>query len=168
MIHAFRIDERLIHGQVIATWLKTLGTTHLIVASDEAAEDERRQKALKLALPSNVKCLIRKVNDAVTVLKDPRCEKMNILLIAGSPQDALRLMHKLPEISEINLANYGSITKPEVKDKVCISKMVYLDQEDADAVNELLHMGKVIFTQKTPQDSRKMVNRIRCERGEGK
>ena len=35
MIKAFRIDERLIHGQVIATWLKTLGTTHLIVADDE-------------------------------------------------------------------------------------------------------------------------------------
>ena len=55
MIKAFRIDERLIHGQVIATWLKTLGTTHLIVADDEAAGDEMRQRTLKLALPANVK-----------------------------------------------------------------------------------------------------------------
>ena len=35
MIETFRIDERLIHGQVIATWLKTLGITHLIVANDD-------------------------------------------------------------------------------------------------------------------------------------
>lgn len=55
MIVGFRIDERLIHGQVIATWLKTLGVTHLIVASDEVAADPQRQTILKVVLPQNVK-----------------------------------------------------------------------------------------------------------------
>lgn len=160
MIKTFRIDERLIHGQVIATWLKTLGITHLIVADDEAAGDEMRQKTLKLALPANVKCLIKGVGDAIKILQDPRCGKMNILLIVGNPQNALKLVREIPEIPEINLANYGSITKPEVKDKVSISKMVYLDQEDIKVVNQLIDTGKVVFTQKTPQEPKKVIGKI--------
>ena len=160
MIKAFRIDERLIHGQVIATWLKTLGTTHLIVADDEAAGDEMRQRTLKLALPANVKCLIKGVDDAVKILEDPRCGKMNILLITGDPQNAGKLVQAGPEIPDINLANYGSITKPEGKDKISISKMVYLDKEDVQAVNELINTGKTVFTQKTPQDPKKVIGRL--------
>ena len=83
MIATFRIDERLIHGQVIATWLKTLGITHLIVANDECANNPKQQAVLKMAVPSNVKCLIKGVDDVIRILKDPRCDKMTIMLICG-------------------------------------------------------------------------------------
>ncbi|MEA5017574.1 MAG: PTS sugar transporter subunit IIB [Erysipelotrichaceae bacterium] len=160
MIVAFRIDERLIHGQIIATWLKTLGVTHLIVANDEVSCDISRQTALKMVLPSNVKCLIKSVDEVVTVLNDPRCESMRILLISGNPQDSCRLVERIPTIKEVNLANYGSITKPEIKSKINISPMVYLDQNDVDAVNQLINLGLKVFTQKTPSDHMKIITRI--------
>lgn len=160
MIKAFRIDERLIHGQVIATWLKTLGITHLIVANDEVAKDEMRQKTLKMVLPQGMKCLIKSVDDAIRVLNDARCQKMKIMLVAGTPQDGCKIVHHVAEISEVNLANYGSITKPDVKNKISISKMVYLDEEDVAAVQELIASGKTIFTQKTPSDLKKVINKI--------
>jgi mannose/fructose/N-acetylgalactosamine-specific phosphotransferase system component IIB len=160
MIKAFRIDERLIHGQVITTWLKILGVTHLIVADDDVAKDEVRQKTLKMVLPSDLKCLIKSVDAAARALKDPRCESMKILLITGSPQSALKLLEANVDIPEINLANYGSITKPDVKNKVSISKMVYLDKDDVAATNKLIESGKAVFTQKTPSDIRKIINKI--------
>lgn len=160
MLVAFRIDERLIHGQVIATWLKTLGVTHLIVANDEVALDTQRQVTLKMVLPKSVKCLIKNVDDVVRVLKDPRCESMKILLITGNPQDACRIVKQIPTIKEINLANYGSITKPEVKNKVSVSRMVYLDQNDVEATNQLITLGIKVFTQKTPSDPYKIISKI--------
>lgn len=160
MIKAFRIDERLIHGQVIATWLRTLGTTHLIVANDKAANDEIMKKTLKMVLPPELKCLIKTLDDVAKILNDPRCESMNILLIVGNPQDAYKIAGEVASIPEVNLANYGSITKPEVKNKVSISKMVYLDQDDITAVNGLIELGKTVFTQKTPSDSKKIINKI--------
>ena len=160
MISAFRIDERLIHGQVIATWLKTLGVSHLLVASDEIANDALRQDTLKMVLPQNLKCLIKGTNDIINILKDPRCQKMKILLIVGSPQDAVKLVEEIPEISEVNLANYGSITKPNIKDKVSISKMVYLDEDDIKSVNKIIELEKTVFTQKTPSDLKKNINVI--------
>jgi len=160
MIVAFRVDERLIHGQIIATWLKTLGVTHLIVANDEVAHDIPRQTALKIVLPQDIKCLIKSVEEVVTVLKDPRCESMKILLIVGNPQDAFRIAQEIPSIDEVNLANYGSITKPEIKDKVSVSRMVYLDQDDVEATNQLINLGLTVFTQKTPSDRSKIITKI--------
>ena len=160
MIVGFRIDERLIHGQVIATWLKTLGVTHLIVASDEVAADPKRQQILKVILPQNVKCLIKSVNDVIRGLKDPRCDSMRILLITGNPQDACQIAKEIPVLKEVNLANYGSITKPDVKDKISISPMVYLDQEDVKAANELINLGLKVYTQKTPSDPVKSIAKI--------
>ena len=113
-----------------------------------------------MVLPSNVKCLIKSVDEVVTVLNDPRCESMRILLISGNPQDSCRLVERIPTIKEVNLANYGSITKPEIKSKINISPMVYLDQNDVDAVNQLINLGLKVFTQKTPSDHMKIITRI--------
>lgn len=160
MIITFRIDERLIHGQVIATWLNSLGVTHLVVANDEAAKNEKQQKMLKLAVPSRVKCLIKGVDDVIKILKDPRCSSMRIMLIVGNPFDAEKLLENVSEITEVNLANYGSITKPNVKDKLVISPMVSLDHEDILAVNKIIDFGKPVFTQKTPVEQKKILKKL--------
>lgn len=160
MITTLRIDERLIHGQVIATWLKSLQISHIIVANDAASQDEMLQKTLKMVLPAEQKCLIKGVDDAVRILNDPRCEKMRILLIAANPADAYTLVNHVKSIPEVNMANYGSITKPDVKDKVTISNMVYLDPDDVEATNKLVETGITFFTQKTPSDSKKKISKI--------
>ncbi|MGN1344555.1 MAG: PTS sugar transporter subunit IIB [Traorella sp.] len=160
MIVTFRIDERLIHGQVIATWLNTLRITHLIVANDEAAGNQLQQQMLKLAVPAKVKCLIKGIKDVERILKDPRCETMRIMLIVGKPQDAIELLKNVSEINEVNLANYGSITKPDVPNKLTISPMVSLDSDDIEAVNEIIAFGKPVFTQKTPVEQKKVLKKI--------
>ena len=161
VISNFRIDERLIHGQVIATWLKTLGVTHLIVASDEVADDKVRQTTLKMVLPDDLKCLIKGVNQVTEILMDERAKNMKIMLITGTPQDALRIVEKVPEIREVNLANYGSIMKSEVKNKRTISKMVYLDDDDVVCTNKLNEKLNCVYTQKTPSDLKKIINIIK-------
>lgn len=165
MIVTCRIDERLIHGQIIATWLKSLSITHIVVANDAMAINEFGQKALKLAIPANVKCVIKSVNDAKDIVLDPRSESFRIMLITGNPEDALDLVKDIPsEINEINLANYGSITKPEIKNKATVSGMVYLDEEDIEVVNKLIESGKNVFTQKTPGDPKKVITRIKSKK----
>ena len=42
----FRVDNRLIHGQVIEGWLPYTGAAHLIVANDALAEDLLRQQIM--------------------------------------------------------------------------------------------------------------------------
>ena len=51
----FRIDNRLIHGQVIETWLPYTRATHLVVCNEELSHDQLRQQIMLLAVPSRIK-----------------------------------------------------------------------------------------------------------------
>ena len=42
----FRIDDRLIHGQIVASWIASLNCNRIIVADDKAAVDTFQQALL--------------------------------------------------------------------------------------------------------------------------
>lgn len=50
-----RVDNRLVHGQVIEAWLPYSGCSALIVANDELAGDLTRQMIMELAIPRSIK-----------------------------------------------------------------------------------------------------------------
>lgn len=49
-----RIDNRLIHGQIIETWLPYTGARSVLVANDELAADMMQQQIMSLAIPGNI------------------------------------------------------------------------------------------------------------------
>ena len=50
----FRVDNRLVHGQVIEGWLPYVAARHLVVANDAMARDDLRQQITLRAVPQNV------------------------------------------------------------------------------------------------------------------
>ena len=66
-----RIDERLIHGQVAASWTNNLNASRLMVVDDSAASDDIQKMALKMACPKTTKLSILSVEKAVARLNDP-------------------------------------------------------------------------------------------------
>ena len=96
MIKSLRIDERLIHGQVAMTWTKSLNLTGLIVASDEAATNEIQKMTLKMAAPSEIKTIICTVENAIAMLKDPRADKMRLMVITPTVADAVTIAKAPP------------------------------------------------------------------------
>ena len=66
----FRVDNRLIHGQVIEGWLPYTGAAHLIVANDALAEDLLRQQIMSLAIPHHVDVRFVPLKDLAGTLKE--------------------------------------------------------------------------------------------------
>jgi len=56
-----RIDNRLVHGQVIETWVPHLGAKSILVVNDELADDELRQEIMRLAIPGGIELLFTRV-----------------------------------------------------------------------------------------------------------
>ncbi|MBI5067067.1 MAG: PTS sugar transporter subunit IIB [Deltaproteobacteria bacterium] len=54
MIALVRVDNRLIHGQILETWLPALRARRVLVADDEAARSPLSRSALTLALPDDI------------------------------------------------------------------------------------------------------------------
>lgn len=59
MITLVRVDNRLIHGQVVEAWLPSLKVSRVVVADDEAASSPLVRAAMALAVPSAIEVQIQ-------------------------------------------------------------------------------------------------------------
>ena len=78
-IIAFRIDERLIHGQG-QLWIKALGVNTVIVANDSASEDSMQQTLMKAVVPKTIamrffSCLLYTSDHCLRSLYQPRYQE---------------------------------------------------------------------------------------------
>ena len=54
-VTVMRVDDRLIHGQIITRWIDYAEAKRILVVDDKAAGDSIQQMLLKLAVPSGIK-----------------------------------------------------------------------------------------------------------------
>ncbi|HEY6104451.1 MAG TPA: PTS sugar transporter subunit IIB, partial [Anaeromyxobacteraceae bacterium] len=54
MIALVRVDNRLLHGQVLEAWLPRLSARSVLVADDDAARSPLARAAMTLALPAEL------------------------------------------------------------------------------------------------------------------
>lgn len=114
----FRIDNRLVHGQVIEAWLPHVRAKMLIVANDDLAHDELRQEIMSLAVPSDVQFLCCTIEDATSVLRRALAAGLaqNVLMLFATCADA-RQAHEagLP----FSMVNIGNLHYGPGKEQVC-------------------------------------------------
>ncbi len=147
MIKLVRVDHRLIHGQVAFTWTKFLNTDCILIASDELLKDDLRIAGLKMAKPSNVKLVIKSIEDSVKALNSGVTDKYNLLILCESVRDVYRLAKEVKSIKEINLGG----TKSDDNRKN-ISKAVHVSEDDIKMIKELDSEGVNVFVQLVPDD----------------
>lgn len=145
MILKLRIDDRLLHGQVAYSWKSALGYNAIVIASDEAANDEMRKTTLKLCCPDGVKLATRTTQDAVVLLKNPKLEKMKVFVICPNPKTAYELLMKIDEKPIVNIGGMQSY-----EGKQLFSKAVYVDQSDVDYLDKIKDAGYQLEVQEVP------------------
>ena len=65
-----RVDDRLIHGQVMTAWMKLLPAKEILIADDKVAKDPFMTQVLTMAAPAGVKVKVYSVEEAAKALKD--------------------------------------------------------------------------------------------------
>lgn len=153
MISLFRIDERLIHGQIAIKWSRHTGVSHIVVANDAASESPLIQKTLRMAAPAGIKTAIKSVDDAIALLNDDRCKNLKILVLVNSPSDAVKVVNSVSDIPYINVGNYGRVApeKPG-KPRKAYGNNIYCDDEEIQEFRELLATGLKCEYQTTPEE----------------
>ncbi|EQF26139.1 PTS system sorbose subIIB component family protein [Clostridioides difficile CD160] len=147
MIKLVRVDHRLIHGQVAFTWTKFLSTDCILIASDELLKDELRMAGLRMAKPSNVKLVMKSIEDSVKALNSGVTDKYNLLILCESVEDVYRLAKEVKAIKSINLGGTKSADNREN-----ISKAVHVSKDDINMIKELDSEGVNVFVQLVPDD----------------
>jgi len=141
-----RIDDRLIHGQVVVKWLRTLGCKDVWVIDDELASDAFMQSVLRLAAPEGVRVQVVTVEDALHSLQ--RCPAgQHALLLLRSPQTALRLWNGGLLFSELNVGGLAAASE-----SIRLHKSVSANAEQLQALQTLAGLGVLVNVQMVPED----------------
>ena len=157
MIIMLRIDDRLLHGQVVFMWTKQLNIKGIIVANDELVTDPIQSLAMKLAVPEHLKLLIKTIDEAAKLINDPRAAGMNILVVMKNPIDAARLLQKIEDKSVIERVNIGNSGRIDKGDRMMMTKEVYVDAADIAAIEEILATGLPFEIQMIPTSNKVQV-----------
>lgn len=159
-IAALRVDDRLIHGQVAMTWTKHLKVNGIVVANDEAANDNTQKMALKMAVPAGIKVLIKPVDRAIQVLNDPRASKMRILVLTRNVKDALTVRKQIGEIEFLNIGNVGRFDGVDVSKKQLLSPTIMLTDDEVKYLRELAEIDPKTCMQQVPNDEKKLIKDV--------
>ena len=137
-IVAFRIDERLIHGQG-QLWIKALGANTVIVADDGASEDPMQQMLMKAVVPKTIAMRFFSVQHTCDVIMKASPQQ-TLFIVCKTPADALRLVKGGVPVKEINV---GNIHRAPGKEE--ISKYIALGEDDKAALRELRDSYGITF-----------------------
>jgi mannose/fructose/N-acetylgalactosamine-specific phosphotransferase system component IIB len=142
-----RVDNRLIHGQIMIAWSRKIKLDHIIVTNDKVAADPMQQTLLKAVAPQGRKVSVLSVKDCADYCRSPAAEKESIFVIAKTPEDVLGLMEAGMDIKEFNLGN--AAYEPNTRK---VSKTVYLTEPAAMAIKKLHDMGLRITSRMIPSE----------------
>ena len=142
-----RMDNRLIHGQILVSWKAHIPINHLIVTNDVVANDPLQKTILNAVAPIDAKVSILTVKDCVNYCNKPESSKEKIFIIAKLPEDGLALVKNGLKIETLNLGNQA-FTRGAKK----LSKSVYLTESGVKALKELHNMGVRITCRMMPTD----------------
>ena len=142
---ACRVDERLVHGQIMTSWAKYLKLRRIVVVDDQVAKDEFMATVLGMSAPAGISIDILSVADAASRVQNDKSDE-NAMLLFKRISAALELAKSLAgtsnELKELNLGNLGS-----VPGRTQITKNIFLSEEEKSEARELREMGVNVFLQ---------------------
>lgn len=103
-----RIDDRLIHGQVMTSWLNFTSANKIMVIDDQTAADPFMKTVLKNAVPGNVGLGVFTAEKAAARLKKGFKPDDKVIILVKYPKTILKLMKQGIEFDHLNIGGMGA------------------------------------------------------------
>ena len=143
-----RIDCRLIHGQVVETWVPHVNANLLIVANDDLYANPVLRSVMELAVPVGIRVRFCRLDEVVAAIADAdRAGDRSILLVSNAT-DAVRIRKDGAAFSLLNIGNLHF-----AEGKVQISPSVFFAPEDFEALRWFRSHGVSVCVKGTPFES---------------
>ena len=143
-----RVDDRLIHGEVVSVWLPSLKANTILIVDDGVAADTFNVRVIRSLAPAGVKVFVVTVDKAAERLVADGKPGENIIVLAKTPITFDRLVRAGVPLKEINLGGMGirGERRPFIKN-------VAASPEEVDAIERLRNQGVRVFYQLVPEQA---------------
>lgn len=144
-ITLYRIDDRLIHGQVVVGWGQPLNIRLLILVDDLVASSDWEKELYRMAVPPDVEVRFADVTTAIRdhakYAGDPRPG----LLLTGDISSMYRLVRGVKAIGSVNLG--GIHHRAGRSEKL---RYIFLTPDEERQLRELEAAGVEVTAQDVP------------------
>lgn len=142
-----RVDNRLVHGQILEAWVPFTKSSAIIVVDDQVANDFFRETVIKMAVPRDVEVIISNVEEFADHYKYRTGRGKKAIVLFSVIADALRAFQGGFAFDKLNIGNVYS----EECLKQC-SPSVMLDGEDIKIIRIFLDAGVTIDVRRVPRE----------------
>lgn len=145
-----RIDDRLIHGQVMTAWVQFTQATDVIIVDDRVAKDDFSKMVMKSSMPAKIGLTILDTKDAIQfLLGDPANSNEKIFILAKTPMTFLDLVNAKVDIKQLGIGGMGA--KPE---RTTFYRNISASQEERDCLVDIAKKGVDVFAQVIPDQEK--------------
>ena len=102
-LELYRIDDRLIHGQVVVGWGQPLDLQFIVLVDDEVAASDWEQELYRMGVPPEMDVYFESVEGAAAGLAAYQEDGRRGLLLTGDIETMARLIRATGTISTVNL-----------------------------------------------------------------
>jgi mannose/fructose/N-acetylgalactosamine-specific phosphotransferase system component IIB len=157
-----RVDNRLVHGQVLEAWLPALDAHGILVADDEAAGNVLARSAMALAIPPKVSFQVLRVAAAAELLRPggQGPQRQRTLVLLRDVRDAVQLHELGVPIPRLNLGNVHFAAGRRQ-----VSPSVFLDDGEVRSLERLAATGTQVEVRAVPTEEPLPLAGIRSRHG---
>jgi PTS system mannose-specific IIB component/fructoselysine and glucoselysine-specific PTS system IIB component len=102
-VELMRIDDRLIHGQVVVGWGQPLDIGFIVLVDDEVATSDWEQELYRMGVPPEMEVLFASVDEAARQLADYERDVRRGIVLTGDISSMRRLIEANGHVRKVNL-----------------------------------------------------------------
>lgn len=143
-----RIDDRVIHGQIVVVWSKIRPCDGIIAIDDDIAKDKVLSMVYKNAAPVGLKAAVLSVDEAIKKLEQAQASKKRYFIIAKTPITLARLVENGIKLG-VDLINVGPMSPREKT--ITVGSNASVTPDEAKAFDILVNAGYSVEFQLVPE-----------------
>ena len=143
-----RVDNRLVHGQILEAWVPFIEAKCILVVDDNSAGDFFCETVIRMAVPSEIEVNIYSVDDFAANYVYAHGKGKKTIVLFSNIADALKAYQAGFHFEKLNI---GNIHHEEYK--VCCAPSVFLCETEIQDVFKLLEdEGVAVELKRVPRE----------------
>jgi mannose/fructose/N-acetylgalactosamine-specific phosphotransferase system component IIB len=142
-----RVDNRLVHGQILEAWVPFLRASRIVVVDDQVASDFFRETVIRMAVPREVEVIIsglKEFADAYSFTQDSGKKTIVLFSTVSNALCTYRLGFKFAKLNIGNVYNDNCC--------LCCTPSVLLSNADVSDITSLHDEGVQIELRRVPKE----------------
>jgi len=149
VIALVRVDNRLLHGQILETWIPRLGIREVVVADDDAARSDLARAAMTLCVPPDLPVRVVPV------------EGLRAAEVAAGKGPALLLLREVSALARAAAGGLSPALAPSVNvgnvhfapGRRPVTPSVFLSADEVATLRRLSDAGFAVEARAIPSDA---------------